>query len=83
MRLIWVRTEAEYFWRPGLTLFRKIGSDLVAGPARRTRWGNFFLRSEANVHFTAELRSMKRIDATIEWANSNRCTSSGGQRLKR
>src|SRR5262245_35595147 len=28
MRLIWVRTKAEYFWIAGLTRFRKIRSDL-------------------------------------------------------
>src|SRR5439155_5361557 len=32
MRLIWVRTKAEYFFFPGLTQFRKIRSDLPVMP---------------------------------------------------
>jgi hypothetical protein len=37
MRLIWVRTKAEYFSIPGLTQFLKIRSDLPVVPSRRTR----------------------------------------------
>ena len=36
MRLIWMRTKAEYFWFLRLTRFRKIRSDLP-GPVCRTR----------------------------------------------
>ena len=37
VRLIWVRTEAEYFWFAGLTRFRKIRNDLPVGPVCRRR----------------------------------------------
>ena len=36
MRLIWVRTKAEYFSIPGLTQFLKIRSDLPVAPVDRT-----------------------------------------------
>jgi hypothetical protein len=37
VRLIWVRTEAEYFWFAGLTRFRKIRNDLPVRLGCRAR----------------------------------------------
>jgi hypothetical protein len=48
MRLICVKTEAEYFRFPGLTLFRKIRSDLPVVPVCRRPLREVALPRQAN-----------------------------------
>jgi hypothetical protein len=48
MRLICVRTKAEYFSIPGLTQFLKIRSDLPVVPVGRTRLHKIALACKAS-----------------------------------
>jgi hypothetical protein len=50
MRLICVRTKAEYFSIPGLTRFRKIRSDLPLVPSYRRLLHKIVLALETNQH---------------------------------
>src|SRR5438874_2277650 len=67
MPMIWVRTKAAYFLIPGLTLFRKIRSDLPIGLSCRS------CASRLRLH--AKQISSQKI---VGWAKRQRAHHSGG-----